>query len=133
MPNRALPSRGAPCTAHRSIDQIDSSPERGVYIQICGVEQVRLGGLSQRRRCSIGVALVAAPDIGQHFALADRVPGLFQLQITAPGALLRRRRHKEFHVRIGANHGANIPSIQHRAGLLPGEVTLKKLPEAFPE
>ena len=42
--------RGAPCMAHRSVDHFDRSPERRVYIQIRGIEQVRVCGLAQGRR-----------------------------------------------------------------------------------
>ena len=91
---RGAASTGVPCTAHRSVDQIDGSPECGVYIQIRSIEQVRVRGPAQGRRGAVLVPFVAPPDIGQHFGFAYGDSGLFQLDIAPPGAFLRRRRHK---------------------------------------
>ena len=81
-------SSGLPCTAHRSIDQIDSCPERGVYIQIRGVEQERVFGAGARGPGAALVAPVAAPDFGEHFGLGNRrLPASFQLAVAAARAL----------------------------------------------
>ena len=45
-------------------DDIDGGPERGVYTQMRGVEQVRVGRDLQRRRGAPRVAFVAAQQIG---------------------------------------------------------------------
>jgi hypothetical protein len=62
-------STGLPCRAHRSIDQIDGCLERGVYIQIRGVEQDCVFGLNQGRGGSAFVAFIAPSDIGKNFRL----------------------------------------------------------------
>ena len=65
---RGAASLGVPCTAHRSVDQIDGSLECGVYSQIRGVEQVRVGRLAQGRRFTVFVPFIATPDIGSFMA-----------------------------------------------------------------
>ena len=64
---RGTASTGVPCTRKRSIDQVDGSLERGVYIEIRGIEQVRVGRPAQGRRGAVLVPFVAAADIAQHF------------------------------------------------------------------
>ena len=69
---------GLPCMAQRSIDQIDGCPERGVYIQIRGVEQDCVVGLAQGSHGAALVAFVAAPDIGEHVGLGSKgLPACF--------------------------------------------------------
>jgi hypothetical protein len=69
-----MTSTGLPSTAHRSIDQSDGCLERGVYSQICGVEQVRVPGLAQGGNGAAPVAPVAALDIGKHLGLGTLWP-----------------------------------------------------------
>ena len=51
-------------------DDIDGGPECGVYIQMRGIEQVRIGGGFERGDRPRGVALVAAQDVGEDLGLA---------------------------------------------------------------
>ncbi len=44
-------------------DNIDGGPERGVYIQMGGVEQVRIGRRLERGHGAASVALITAQDI----------------------------------------------------------------------
>ena len=71
MQKWAAASTGLPCRAHRSIDQIDGCLERGVYIQIRGVEQDRVFRLDQGGGGTVLVAFVAALDIGQDLGLGN--------------------------------------------------------------
>jgi hypothetical protein len=108
--------RGVPSTAHRSIDQIDSSPECGVYIQIRSVEQVRVLGPSQGCRRPARVAFIAAPDIGKHFGLGYKGSSLPKLDKAAARPLLGSGRDKQLHVGIRANHGTNVTPVEHGSG-----------------
>src|SRR5262249_34213764 len=90
---RGIVSTGVPCTRKRSIDQVDGNLERGVYIQIRSIEQVRVRGPAQGRRSAVLVAFVAAADIAQHLGFAHVDSGQLQLKIAPPGALLRGRCH----------------------------------------
>jgi hypothetical protein len=49
---------------------------------------------------------------------------LFQLKIAAPGALFRGRCHEQFHVRIGADHRADIAAIENGPRFGAGKVSL---------
>src|SRR6185312_3284333 len=60
-------------------DDIDGGPERGVYIQMSGIEQVRIGRALQRG-CTAGhVTLVAAQNIGKHIGKRRRLTDLAEL------------------------------------------------------
>src|SRR5258705_10876716 len=50
-------------------DNVDGGPERGVYIQMRGIEQVRIRRGREGGGGPPGVALVAALDIGEHVRL----------------------------------------------------------------
>src|SRR5436190_13942549 len=52
-------------------DDVDGGPECGVYIQMRGVEQVRVRRGLERGRRARGVTLVAAADVGKHVSLTD--------------------------------------------------------------
>ena len=60
----------------------------------------------------------------RHFRLADAVPAAPQLEKAPPGALLGGGGDEQLHVGFGANDGADIAAIEHRAGLAPGESAL---------
>ena len=47
-------------------DDIDSGPECGVYIQMRGVEQVRVRGWLQRSCRTAAVARIATTDVIEH-------------------------------------------------------------------
>src|SRR5262245_20453753 len=52
-------------------DDIDGGPECGVYIQMRGIEQVRVQGGFQGRGRPLRVPLVPAADVGQYVSLLD--------------------------------------------------------------
>src|SRR3974390_3815034 len=56
----------APSARSNSLDNIDGGPERGVYTQMRGVEQVRIGCCFQRRRGASRIPLIAAQQVGQN-------------------------------------------------------------------
>src|SRR5262249_2948254 len=117
-------SNGLPGMAERSIDEIDGCLERGVYIQIRGVEQYRVFGHAKGRCGAALVALVAPPDIGEHLSFADRAAILDELEVTAPRALLGRGNDEQLHVGIGADDGADIATVEHGTPLSCSEVAL---------
>ena len=61
-------------------DNVDGGPECGVYIQMRGIEQVRIFRALQGRGRPAGVALVPAQDVSQHISLLDWHPGGLELQ-----------------------------------------------------
>ena len=112
-----MTSIGPPRAAHRSIDQIDSCPERGVYIQIRGVEQGRVFRLAQRGRASRAVSLVPGADIGENFGLGNRDSDALR------SSKKRRKARisglavtKSFTSAFGTNDRADVAAIEHRAG-----------------
>src|SRR5262245_61120061 len=52
-------------------DNSDGGPECGVYIQMCGIEQVRVSGGFQGGDGPLGIALIAPPDVGQNVRFID--------------------------------------------------------------
>src|SRR6476619_4322043 len=100
----------------RSIDQLDGCPERGVYIQIRGVEQDRAFGTDKRGGRAIRVTLVASADIVEDFGLGNRASGLRALTESATCALLGSGGDEQLHVGIGANHRADVAAVEHGAG-----------------
>src|SRR5262245_30593212 len=78
-------------------DDVDGGPERGVYIQMRGVEQVRIRRGFQGGHRPRAVALVPAPDVGQDVGLVDAIARLLQLDGAAARAHLRRCGDEDFH------------------------------------
>ena len=66
-------------------DDIDGGPECGVYIQMRGVEQVRIRGGFEGRDRTLAVARIPAQDIGEDLGLAGLGPPRLQLEGAAPG------------------------------------------------
>ena len=62
------------------LDDGNSGPERRVYTQMSGVEQVRIGRRLQGGGSAPGIALVAAQEVGQY---------LFLLRLFAPPPAVR--------------------------------------------
>ena len=52
-------------------DDVDGGPECGVYIQMRGVEQVRIGCRFHGRGAAAFVARVAAEDISEYVSFID--------------------------------------------------------------
>jgi hypothetical protein len=53
-----------PSARSGGLDDVDGGPDGRVYIQMRGIEQVRIRGLYQGCGCAVLVALVALTDIG---------------------------------------------------------------------
>src|SRR5690242_542542 len=72
-------ARSAPLPAcSDGFDNVDGGPECGVYIQMRGVEQVRIRRGLEGGGGPLGVALVAPADVGQHVGLAHGSAGALQ-------------------------------------------------------
>src|SRR6476660_7826999 len=72
-------------------DNVDGGPECGVYIQMGGVEQVRIRGQLERSDGAAGVALVAAANVGHHFVVVNDLACALQLRQTPAGTGFRGR------------------------------------------
>ena len=81
---------GARSAAHPAcsdgFDNVDGGPERGVYIQMRGIEQVRVWRDLEGGGRPGGVALIPAGDIGQDLVCRDHGPGGPQLGRPPTGA-----------------------------------------------
>src|SRR5215510_6648725 len=82
-------------------DNVDGGPECGVYIQMRGVEQVRIRRGFEGCRRAAGVALVPPPDVGQHVSLTDAIPRALKFGGAPPRPHLGAGGDEDFHVRIG--------------------------------
>src|SRR5262245_2762027 len=89
------------------LDNSDGGPERGVYIQMRGVEQVRIRGRHQRRDRAAAVACIAPDDVGEDRALVDALALGAELDRAAAGSDLGRGVDEDLHVRLGADHRAD--------------------------
>ena len=79
----------APSARSNSLDNIDGGPERGVYTQMRGVEQVRVRRRFQGGRGAPRIPLIAAQQVGQNVALVSGLAARAQFEQTAGGAHLR--------------------------------------------
>src|SRR5215467_8235985 len=107
-------------------DDVDGGPERGVYIQMRGVEQVRIRRGFQGGHRPLAVALVPASDVGQDIGLVDAIPGLLQFDGATVRAHLRRRGDEDLHVRVGEDDGSDVATVEHGAGGRASETALKR-------
>ena len=73
----------APSARSGGLDDVDSGPDCGVYIQMGGIEQVRVRRGFEGRDGPIGVALVAPLDVGQN---GSKSVGLFAAAFEPPGS-----------------------------------------------
>src|SRR3546814_10491012 len=78
------------------------------YIQIRGIEQVRIPGRLQRRRLARLVLGVAAPQIGQNLVVSGVFSLIDQFFMPPGGAYRVARRDKQLTGGLGENHGADI-------------------------
>ena len=99
-------------------DDVDGGPECGVYIQMRGVEQVRVSGWFEGGGGAGRIALVAAPDVGQHVRLVDPGPALLQLARAAAGTHLGGCSDEDFHVGVGEDDRPDVTPVEDRAGEL---------------
>src|SRR5712675_1707366 len=81
------------------LDNGDGGPERRVYIEMRGIEQVRIRGAHQWGDGPAGVALVAH---------------------------LRGGGDEDLHVRLRADHRADVAAVEHGAGRGGGELALER-------
>src|SRR2546425_2369148 len=79
-------------------DNVDGGPECGVYIQMRGIQQVRIAGAFERGSRARTVALVPAQDVGEHIRSIDAGAGRLQLGQPPGGADLRAGGDEDFHV-----------------------------------
>src|SRR6516162_4166169 len=87
-------------------DNIDGGPECGFYIQMHGIEQVCIRSGLERRRSALGVAFVAAKNVGEHFGFAHRVARSLELGGAPPRADLRRSGDENLDVGVRENDRA---------------------------
>ena len=71
------------------------------------------------------VALVAALDVGKDRGLVGRLTGSAQFERAATRALFRRRGDEDLHVRVRADHRADVAPVEHRAGRHGGKLALE--------
>src|SRR5260221_10440160 len=105
-------------------DNVDGGPECGVYIQIRGIEQVRIRRALQGGGRPLAVARVAAADVVQHVSLHDLMAGPLQLGGPAPGAHLGGGRDEDFHLGIREYDGSDVAAIEHRVPRRAPETSL---------
>src|SRR4030081_2097697 len=98
------------------LDNGDGGPERRVYIEMRGIEQVRIRRPHQRRDGPAGVALVAAQDVGEDVGFVNLWAAAAELEGAALGAHLRGGGDEDLHVRIRADHRADVAAVEHGAG-----------------
>ena len=106
------------------LDDGNGGPERGVYTQMRGIEQVRLGRRLQGSGGAPGVALVAPNEVGQDLFLVDLLAAAAQFEHTTFGADLGARDDEQFDVGARRNDGADIAAVEHSAGCFHGELAL---------
>src|SRR5215813_12898543 len=58
-----------PSARSDGFDNVDGGPDCRVYIQMRGIEQVRIRGRPQGCHCPRRIALVPSPDVGKDFRL----------------------------------------------------------------
>src|SRR5260370_2623031 len=107
-------------------DNVDGGPECGVYIQMSGVEQVRVGSRFERSSRAFGVALVAPANIGQHVGIADALAGPLQLGSAAAGADLGTSGDEDFYLGAGKDNGSDIAPVEHGTGRGAPEIALER-------
>jgi hypothetical protein len=79
----------APSARSNSLDNIDGGPERGVYTQMRGVEQVRVRRRFERGRGAPRIPLVSPQQVGQHLALVGGLAARAQFNEATGGAHFR--------------------------------------------
>src|SRR5258706_7909525 len=107
------------------LDNRDGGPERRVYIEMRGIEQVRIRGAHQRGDGPAGVALVAAQDVGEDVGFVNLGAAAAELEGAALGTHLRGGGDEDLHVRLRADHRADVAAVEHGAGRGGGEGPLE--------
>ena len=63
----------APSARSDGLDNVDGGPDRRVYSQMGGIEQVRILGRLQRGHRAGHIALIALADVGEHGGRVGRL------------------------------------------------------------
>ena len=106
----------APPARSGGLDDRDGGPERGVYIQMRRIEQVRVGRGYQRGDRAVAVTLVAPKDIGKDRGLVGCLGLGGEFRRPAAGAHLRQGVDENLNVGIRTNDRADVAAVEHRAG-----------------
>src|SRR5579863_10288067 len=105
-----------PSARSNGLDDIDGGPERRVYTQMRGIEQVRVWCLHEGGGGAPGIALVAPQEVGQNLLFVGHLPARPQFAHAPGGAYFWRRHDEELHVSARRNNGADIAAVEHRPG-----------------
>ena len=117
----------APPACSDGFDDVDGGPECGVYIQMRGIEQVRIRRGFERRGCPFGVALIPAQDVGEDLGFVDRAARRPAIRaVRRPARTSRGRGHENLHVGVGEDHRSDVAAIEHRARRGAAEAALER-------
>src|SRR5262245_47781059 len=89
-------------------DNVDGGPECGVYIQMRGVEQGRVGGRLERCYRAFCIALVTPDNIGQNVSFAYLPAGTHQFGRPPARAYFRGCVEKQLYVGIREDLGTDV-------------------------
>ena len=115
-----------PSARPAGLDDFDGGPDGRLYIQMCRIEQVRVGGLFQGGDCAALVTMVPVPDVGQYLGLADGTPLRLVFGSAPAGSNLWGGSHKDLHVGVRTNDGSDIAPIKNRSRRTGGKLTLER-------
>src|ERR1700687_1716129 len=90
------------------LDDGDGGPEGGVYTQMSGVEQVRVGRRLQGGGGAPGIALVAAQKVRQDLFLVGLFTPRPQLQHAPGGAHFGAGDDEQLHIGTRRDDGADV-------------------------
>src|SRR6185437_10315920 len=99
------------------LDDGDGSPERCVYIQMGGIEQVRIGGGLEGGRLALRIPLVAPQKVSQDLLPVGLHAAGLQFGDTTCGTHLRGGGDVELYVGRRRDNGPHIAAVQHGARL----------------
>src|SRR5215217_3022006 len=107
--NEARSAATSACSS--GFDDIDGGPECAVYIQMRGIQQVRIRGRFQRGGGSLRVPLVPAQNVSQNIGLIDGTAHRLQLSRAPPGARLGTCGDENLHLGVRKNDRPDITTI----------------------
>ncbi len=106
----ALPARSD------GFDNVDGGPERGVYIQMRGIEQVRIRRGFQRARPPGWMSRSSRRRMSARTSASSTAPpAACSSSGAAAGAHLRRRGDEDLHLGIREDDRADVAAVEHRA------------------
>src|ERR1700676_3104445 len=106
------------------LDDGNSGPERRVYTQMSGVEQVRVRRRLQGGGGTPGIALVAPQEVGQYLFLVRLFAPRPQLDDAAGGAHFGAGDNEQLYVGARGDDGGDIAAVEHGAGRFHGKLAL---------